>query len=164
MTEDRLTQLYRLYGSVIHDRCRTLLRNEDDAQDATHETFLRVYRYLERVPAPEEALFWIYRVATNHCLNEIRSRKRRAANPAEPPAPTSFDLDPEMRVADRDLARRLVEQMPAKLRAVAWLYHIDGFEQEEVARILDISRRTVVTRLAAFTERARRFLQKGGRA
>jgi RNA polymerase sigma-70 factor (ECF subfamily) len=161
MTEDRLTQLYRLYGAVIHDRCRVLLRNDADAEDATHETFLRIHRYLDRVPGPREALFWIYRVATNYCLNELRSRSLRTARAQDTFKAVSLDLDPERPIADRDLARRLVEQMPAKLRSVAWLYHVDGFEQEEVAQILDVSRRTVVTRLAAFTERARRFVQKG---
>ena len=165
MTEDRLTQLYRLYGSVIHDRCRALLRNDADAEDATHETFLRVHRYLDRVPGPKEALFWIYRVATNHCLNEIRGRSLRAARAEETFEPAAkLEPDPERRLADGDLARRLVDHMPARLRAVAWLYHVDGFEQEEVAEILDISRRTVVSRLAAFTARARRFVRRSAGA
>jgi RNA polymerase sigma-70 factor (ECF subfamily) len=160
MTEDRLTHLYRLYGSVIHDRCRSLLRNDADAEDATHETFLRVHRYLDRVPGTREALFWIYRVATNHCLNEIRGRNARAVPAGGRLDVPTIDPEPERRLSDRDLARRLIDEMPPKLRAAAWLYHVDGFEQEEVARILDISRRTVVTRLAAFTERARRFVQR----
>jgi DNA-directed RNA polymerase specialized sigma24 family protein len=68
-------------------------------------------------------------------------------------------LDGEGPIADRDLVRRLVERVAPKVRSVAWLYHIDGLEQEEVALVLDISRRTVATRLAAFLTSARKFMR-----
>jgi RNA polymerase sigma-70 factor (ECF subfamily) len=160
MTEDRLTELYRRYGPVIYARCRALLQDEAAAEDATQETFIRVHRHLDRVPAEREALFWIYRVATNHCLNELRDRKQRpllAEPPLDRPCPQG---DPEGRLADRDLAARLIGAAPTKVRAIAWLYHVDGFEQEEVADILDVSRRTVINRLALFMENARKVLRR----
>src|SRR5262249_36458571 len=83
MVADRLTELYRRYGPAIYARCRTLLAPERAAEDATQETFLRVQRHLDRVPSAREALYWIYRVATNHCLNELRSRRGRALPHAE---------------------------------------------------------------------------------
>lgn len=145
---------------MIYKRCRAILADEADAEDATQETFVRVHRYLDRVPEEKEALYWIYRVATNYCLNEIRGRKRR-------PVPTATDLEShgdvvngEERFADRDLAARVIAAMHDKVKPVAWLYHVDGFEQDEVARILDLSRRTVATRLALFAENARKFVRR----
>jgi len=43
---------------------------------------------------------------------------------------------------------------------VAWLYHVDGLEQDEVARVLGVSRRTVVNRLQSFATNARKFVRR----
>jgi RNA polymerase sigma-70 factor (ECF subfamily) len=138
-----------------------LLGDEAAAEDATQETFLRVHRHLHRVADGDEALRWIYRIATNYCLNEIRNRKRRPA-PVEMLPERAPALGGEERIADRDLVARLLDGMPTKLRSPAWLYHVDGFEQDEVASILGISRRTVATRLALFLEKTRKFLARSG--
>ena len=156
---DRLTELYRAYGPVIYARCRRLLGDTSSAEDATQETFMRVHRHLDKADA-REALAWIYRIATNYCLNEIRNRKHRPElhdELPEPPMPSTL----EDALANRDLAARIIERAPEKLRVVAWLYHVDGLDQAEVARVLDISRRTVVNRLAEFAEKARTFRHRG---
>ena len=165
MRPDRLTELYRRYGPAIYARCRTLLADESAAEDATQETFLRVQRHLDRVPSAREALYWIYRVATNYCLNELRSRRGRPQPHVEladlPEVESTHDLDAvEARLADQDLARRLIARAPPKVRLCAWLYHVDGFEQEEVAAIVGVSRRTVATRLAQFSSNARKFVRR----
>ena len=160
MRPERMSILYRNYGAAIYARCRSLLTDEGAAEDATQETFLRVWRRLDRVPDAQEALRWIYRVATNYCLNEIRDRRKRDIPTAELPERSERPEVPEARMADRDLARRLVEHAGAKVRLVAWLYHVDGFEQEEIAAVVGISRRTVVNRLSDFRDGAQRFLKR----
>lgn len=157
MADDRLTELYRAYGPVIYARCRRLLGEGAAAEDATQETFMRVHRHLAKADS-REALAWIYRIATNYCLNEIRNRKRRPELHDELP---EIITDTDTALADRDLAARIVARSPEKLRAVAWLHHVDGLDQGEVARVLDISRRTVVNRLAEFAENAKKFAQRG---
>jgi RNA polymerase sigma-70 factor (ECF subfamily) len=124
------------------------------------ETFLRVWRRLDRVPDAREALFWIYRVATNYCLNEIRDRRSRGTPSAEIPEIYEPAWVAEARIEDRDLARHLIDQAHAKVRVVAWLYHVDGFEQNEIATVVGISRRTVVNRLADFLASAQRLLRR----
>src|SRR5262249_2483041 len=78
MGSDRLADLYRAYGPTIYARCRRLLGDDAAAEDATQETFMRVQRHLEKAPDSREALAWIYRIATNYCLNELRDSKVRA--------------------------------------------------------------------------------------
>ena len=158
MTEDRLTALYRAYGPVIYARCRRLLGDGTAAEDATQETFMRVHRHLDKADS-REALAWIYRIATNYCLNEIRDRKRRPELQDELPEAVHDDMDRVL--ADRDLVGRIVSRAPENLRVVAWLYHVDGLDQADVARVLDLSRRTVVNRLAEFSANARKFIQRG---
>jgi RNA polymerase sigma-70 factor (ECF subfamily) len=154
--DDQVTKMYRLYGPAIYARCRRMLNNPAAAEDAAQETFVRVHRHLEKAPEDDEALRWIYRIATNYCLNEIRDH-RHAPLLVEVLPDVPANAFEEEHIADRDLAQRLIGRAPEALRAVAWLYHVDGLEQHEVARILGISRRTVVKRLAVFAKNSRKF-------
>jgi RNA polymerase sigma-70 factor (ECF subfamily) len=155
MAEDRLTMLYRRYAPFIYARCVRMLGDRAAAEDATQETFMRAHRHLDRAPDANEALAWIYRIATNYCLNEIRNRQLRPL--AEPDRPEAFTDGLAEALANRDVAAKIVRRSPEKLRAPAWLHHVDGLDQAEVARVLGISRRTVITRLAEFVENARKF-------
>jgi RNA polymerase sigma-70 factor (ECF subfamily) len=159
MNEDRLSELYRRYAPIINARCRQILDDPAAAEDAAQETFLRVYRHIARVPAEREALYWIYRVATNLCLNELRDRKVRAI-PSEDLSASDTGRHWERLLEERHLVRHLIEHAPPKLRAVAWLYHVDGFDQDEVAQITELSKRTVATRLAVFLGRAKKRLTR----
>ena len=159
MSEDRFTTLYRTYGPTLYARCRHILGDDAAAADATQETFLRLHKHLDRAPSAEEALAWIYRVATNHCLNQVRNARRRAEPVAE--LPEHAGPSPEGALLERDLARRLVATLPEKLAQVAWLHHADGLTQEEVARVLGVSRRTVVYRLAELQQHAQSFVSRG---
>ena len=156
VADDRLTTLYRTYGPIIYSRCARLLGDRASAEDAIQETFMRVQRHLAKAPDSAEALRWIYRIATNYCLNEIRNRKLRPQQ-LEPDFPVGALENLEAVLADRDLAAHIVRRSPAKLRVVAWLYHVDGFDQAEVARVVGISRRSVVNHLAEFAQNARKF-------
>ena len=111
-----------------------------------------------RLAYAREAAPWIYRIATNYCLNELRDRKLRPESREELPEVPGAGAEDWL--ADRDLAARLVACVPEKLRVVAWLHHVDGLDQGEVAEVLGISRRTVVTRLSHFNESATRFIRR----
>jgi RNA polymerase sigma-70 factor (ECF subfamily) len=157
MKDQRLAALYREYGPIIYWRCAKLLRDEAAAEDATQETFLRVCRRLDGAPDADEALRWIWRIATNYCLNEVRNRRRRPELRDElPEVPADAAL--EQVLADRQLVARVIARVDEKLRAVAWAHYVDGLEHTEAGRMLGISRRTVANRLAVFHDRARKII------
>jgi RNA polymerase sigma-70 factor (ECF subfamily) len=137
-------------------RCLRLLGNPAEAEDATQETFLKVYRHLDVPTGDVESLRWIFRIATNHCLTVIRDRK--PTEELRPSIPAGQALEEVL--ANRDLARRIVASMPEKLRLPAWLHHVDEMGLEEVAAMLDLSPRTISTRLEAFRERAQRLIAR----
>lgn len=152
---DRLETLYRAHRSAIAARCRRLLRNHQSAEDATHETFIRVARNLDKVPpSGDEALRWIYRVATNYCLNLLRDLQRTVRGGTDDPPSRCDDAGTMNDVVDRNLIRRILVGIPAKTQAVAVLRHVDGLCEHEVAVLLRVSRRTVTYRLAEFRRRA----------
>jgi RNA polymerase sigma-70 factor (ECF subfamily) len=155
----RVSSLYRKFGPAIYSRCRRLLKDDALAEDATQEVFVRVMRHIETAPDDASALAWIYRISTNYCLNQIRDRSRQAEPVDEMPEAASEHPEPEL--LDRRLAMKLIERAPEALRAPAILYYVDGMEQEQVAKTLGISRRTVINRLQDFADRSRKYVARG---
>lgn len=151
MREDKAAGLYRKYAPIIYARCRRILGDARAAEDATQETFVRVLRHLAKAPDADEALRWIYRIATNYCLNELRDRQSRPLpiEDAGEHAHTAADFD------SRDFVIRVLGQLPPQTAQIAWLHFIDGLAREEVGRVLGISLRTVGNRLAELREAAR---------
>ncbi|MBS2027674.1 MAG: sigma-70 family RNA polymerase sigma factor [Deltaproteobacteria bacterium] len=158
MAEDRLTDLYRRFGPLIFARCRRLLRDPALAEDATQEVFVRVYKHLDRAPSDDEALAWMYRISTNYCLDLMRRKSVRGEESEPDERMPAEDAPTDLRIEDRDLVMKLLGRTPEKLRAPALLYHVDGMEQEQIAKLLNVSRRTVINRLQEFAERAKKFM------
>jgi len=161
---ERVSTLYRKFGTAIYSRCRRLLKDDALAEDATQEVFVRVLRHIESAPDDATALAWIYRISTNYCLNQIRDRSRQAEPTAPDELPEGGDgnQSPEIGMLDKDTAMKLIRRAPEKLQEVAVLYYVDGLEQEQVATTLGISRRTVINRLQEFIERSKKFVSRDG--
>lgn len=152
---DRVGELYARFGPTIYARCRRMLKERAAAEDATQEVFMKVLRHIDSAPSEDAVLPWIHRITTNHCLNLIRDGKRRTDATCSVPEADVEDFEDS--VVTRDFAHRFLEQTPPELRIPAVLYHVKGMEQARVARSLGVSRRTILYRLAAFTESARRL-------
>ncbi len=152
---------YTEHGGAVYARCRQILGDDAAAEDATQETFLRVARHLQSAGGPDHVLPWLYRIATNYCLNELRNRSYRPLLPGT--LPERPDAGANDVFTNRDLVARAIATVPPKVRLCAWLYHVDGLDQEEVATVVGVSRRTVATRLARFQSQSRKFLERSER-
>ncbi len=154
---ERAAELYRTYGPAVYRRCLKLLRDREGAKDATQEVFVKLVRDIAKLDDPRIVLPWIYRVATNHCLNVLRNTGRRGEEAlgelevAEAPDAASYP--------DRHLAGAILSRFDEGTRAVAVGVLIDGMGHEELAGALGISRKTVERRLARFLERAREYVE-----
>ncbi|MBM4319589.1 MAG: sigma-70 family RNA polymerase sigma factor [Deltaproteobacteria bacterium] len=167
MQEARLRELYQRYGYHVFQRCRYLLADEDEAWDATQEVFLRAEQGMDGFAGRSSMLRWLLRIATNHCLNQLRAQRvRRGSGRLEPEA-----LDREPMVADPSvgnaeageralLVRSLLAGFDQQTQAMALGYFVDEMSQEEVAEEVGLSVPTVRKRLRQFVERARRLLEQ----
>ncbi len=153
--------LYRDFGPVVYRRCLRLLRDRTAAQDATQEVFVKLLGNVVKLQDRETVLPWIYRVATNHCLNLRRDALRRGEETAEEDdralTPSSHARSPDA-VVDWNLARSVLARFDDQTQAVAVGVFVDGMNHDEVADALGISRRTVSRKLERFVEGARRFI------
>jgi len=140
-------ELYRAHaGKLFSVACR-ILGNVSDAEDVLQEVFLSAHRKLDGFRGESALATWLYRLATNQCLNYLRSRAARTGELTE-----TLDEEPglyepgrtglaDQTVAKMDLERALT-QLPAGCRAAFVLHDVQGLEHREVAEALGIAEGT----------------------
>ena len=140
--------LYRRYGDLVLGRCCTLLGNEAEAQEAMQEVFLRIHRYKDSFRGEARPSTFLYRVATNHCLNLLRSRKRR---PEDATDDLSWVADSMLDVVElRDLLDRLLHDQDERTRECVVYHFVDGMTHQQTGDLLGISDAAVRKRIARF--------------
>jgi RNA polymerase sigma-70 factor (ECF subfamily) len=115
-----------------------------DGEDLLQEIFVQVFRKLGTFKGDSSLGTWIYRLATNHCLDFVRSRDGRSRQLTDsldeqvaPPATSTRPLR-----ADRIDLERAIARLPAGYRAAFVLHDVEGFEHHEVAAMLGIAEGT----------------------
>jgi RNA polymerase sigma-70 factor (ECF subfamily) len=153
MDQASIEHLYRTYGTMVLRRARTLLGDEQAAQDMVQEVFMKAIRAFSGFRGESSLTTWLYQMTTNHCLNAIRDgARRRRALERKLPNPE------EQQVAsheDRIGMDQLLGKLPRELCEVAIYYYVDQMNQDEIAELCGISERTVRNRLKEFREQAR---------
>ena len=166
--------IYRRHAPQVASVARRLLRDPVEAADVTQETFVRAYQAIARFDGRSEPFTWLYRIAVNLSLNQIRSRKSRAK--------TSIDDDPrilsllaETRPSlggdpagardQRKLAEALVqgiEGLSDTLRTTLVLVCIDGLSHEEASQVLGCPEGTIAWRIHEARRKLRAYLEEKG--
>ena len=128
-----IDQLYRQYGPMVMRRCRQLLRDEDQALDATQDVFVRLIERRDHLRADYPSSL-LYRIATNICLNRIRDAKNRKTSTDQMLLEQIADLDDaEGQIEARSVLARLFGLERETTRTMAVLHYVDGMTLEEVA-------------------------------
>lgn len=135
-----------------------LLGNQDDARDAAQETFLRVYKHLNKFDPSQEFSAWLYRIAVNVCRDFARKHQHRrhssfeaeieAGNISEPVSPHNTEHS-AMHAQEQRIVLKALAMLPEKERAAIVLRDLEGLPTEEVARILGSSPTTVRSQISS---------------
>ena len=136
-------RLYREYEGRIYGLALRMLLDPTRAEDATQEVFIRAWRKIDRFSGRSAFYTWLYRLAVNVVLNEIRRQGREP----EPVDPASGRLDaaaaigataPSSPSAGLDL-EKAITALPRQARMVFWLHDVEGYRHREIAEMLDIA-------------------------
>lgn len=144
---------YVKYGPMVLRRCRRLLRDEEKALDAMHDVFVQLLVHEARLAdtAPSSLLF---RIATNVCLNRMRTEKRRPEDKDDELVQQIASTDD---LGSRSIAKRMLERIfhseLDSTRTIAVLHYVDGMTLEEVAREVELSVSGVRKRLRTLRSR-----------
>ena len=118
---------------MVMRRCRQLLKEENEALDATQDVFVQILKRRDRLEMTHPSSL-LYRIATNQCLNRIRDRQRRATMPGDGFLERVAVLDDtEPRLEARSVLERLFGRHQESTRTMAVLHFQDGMTLEEVA-------------------------------
>lgn len=142
--------LYRRYGDLVLGRCRTILRNDADAQDAMQEVFLKLHRFRDSFRGDSSPSTFLYRITTTTCLNRIRATRRRPEDPvADLPSIVRTDsvLD---QLALRQLLDQLLLDSDPTTRECLVYHYVDGMTHDEVGEMVGLSGAAVRKRIAGF--------------
>lgn len=119
---DELRDLYEQYGARIHTLARYLLGSRVAAEDAVQSVFLKAFQHREQFRGEADARTWLWRIAVNHCQDELRRRKRVEEVPLDEVLGWANDeQSPELchRVKQIDeIVARAILQLSPKLRTV----------------------------------------------
>lgn len=162
-------QLVQLYTDKIYRLAYRMLGQAQEAEDIVQETFLRVYKNLERYDDNQKFSTWIYRIATNLCIDRLRKRRRKTYSlDAELPdsdGSDGYDLlptedqgpDEQVLLSETQrVVRHMLAQLPEKYKAVVVLKYLHDRSLQEISDITGMPVSTIKTRI----HRGREYLRK----
>ena len=169
--EAAFAELVGRYRNQITNYIYRMTNDYDGAVDLAQETFVRVFRAMDRYQTNYAFSTYIYRIATNLAISELRKRKRRRLvsltgffqTREDGSEPREFDPDDTRPLQDVVLVdaerhaavARAISTLPEKYRAPLVLRDVEGKSYDEIARILETNVGTVKSRIS----RARSFLR-----
>jgi len=126
---ERIDYLLQQYSNSLFRLCLFMLKNENDAEDAIQDTFIK---YLQKAPFftdTEHEKAWLFKVASNTCLDMLRYRQK---HPME-----KLDLAQYLpaKTEQPEILEVLLE-LPKKYRLVLILYYVEGYRISEIAEII----------------------------
>lgn len=144
---------YEKYGPMVIRRCRSILKDSDEAMDAVQDVFFNLLRAKGRLVGSFPSSL-LYTMATNVCLNRLRASR----------AGLSFDWDESFfpatdggyeQVDAKLLAEAILEDESEETRTICFMYHTDGMTLKEIGEAVGLSVSGVWKRLEVFKKRAR---------
>ena len=166
--DEAFRTLVERYQSKVAALAMGMLKSREDALDVVQETFTKAYQSLDRFKGDSSFYTWVYRIAVNQCIDQQRREGRlvhipidggeRGESIALPPDGGGRRDDPFQGARDSEIVRRLrsaIAELTPEHRAVILLREVEGLSYEEISRVLDCPKGTVMSRL----HYARRELQ-----
>jgi RNA polymerase sigma-70 factor (ECF subfamily) len=144
--QDAFTAVIRHYDDGLRALAFRLLGERDLMDDVLQEAYVKAFRALPCFRGESRLGTWLYRIAYNACLDELRRSRRTEALPLEAGVP-SRAADPGDVAARRGDLERALAALPSDERAAVFLVDAQGFDYRESAHILGIPEGTVASRL-----------------
>ncbi|MDQ3266546.1 MAG: sigma-70 family RNA polymerase sigma factor [Myxococcota bacterium] len=159
----RLRELYEKYGAHVYGRCAYLLKDKAKAEDAMQDVFAKVLTHHTGFRAEASPLTWLIKIATHHCLNQLRGERagwRGLFERQERSRPQGHGGEQQME--QREVVRSLLARFDPETQAAAVHYHVDEMTLEEVAALLGRSVPTIRKRLENFATLSGEELRNNG--
>lgn len=154
-------EIYSRHHRRVYSICLRMLQNTSEAEDLTQDVFIQLYRKIGSFRGDSAFTTWLHRMTVNQVLMHFRKRTvkyEKTTEEGETPVQivTGTSNPEKMRIVDKIALDNAIEQLPKGYKNVFVLHDVEGFEHEEVAKILGCSVGTSKSQL----HKARLKLQK----
>ncbi len=162
-------ELYRKHYRRVFSLCIRMTGNSTEAEDLTQEVFIQLHRKLSSFRGEAAFTTWLHRLTVNQVLMHFRKRSVRSELTTDDgEMPDSVDpgtINPEAApIVDRIALDIAIAQLPPGYRTVFVLHDVEGYEHEEIAKLLGCSSGTSKSQLHKARLKLRRLLQKRAQA
>ncbi len=167
--------LQKQYAPLIRRVIRKMLRNPDIEEDVLQDIFIKIFSSLERYAPTHPFAAWVYRIASNHCIDVLRKRQLPTQSlerfyPADEGESqryeipdSSFRPDEALQRKERaELLHRAIAQLPEHYQRVIYLRHFEELEYQEIAERLQLPLGTVKAQLFRARAQLYRILKQQG--
>ncbi len=150
--KDAFAPLVDTYKNMVFTLCVRMLGDENDAEEAAQEVFIKAYHSIHSYREKAKFSTWIYRITYNHCISVIR-KKIRVIDLADEVPEDRVDegvMDGLDRLGEEDrrhYVQKALEVIPETDAFMVTLFYFEGLDLEEIARITGYSSGNVRTRL-----------------
>lgn len=135
--DSRVTDIFAAHADLVFATCYGILRDREEASDASQETFVRALRSVDSIP--DDPRPWLRVVARNYCYDLLRSRRRQAALTAGLARSLNPGANPELQALDRWILSRALGSLKPRDRAALWDALVEERPMTEVAGRLGLS-------------------------
>lgn len=139
-TSEEITQLYNDYVDMVYRICFMLLKNPADAEDAVQAVFIKVIEKNVVFESKEHEKAWFIVAAKNHCKNQLKHWWQKTIS-------FEYERHEGAQEDERSELLDLVLQLPEKFKLPIYLYYYEGYNSDEIAKILDLNPSTLRSRL-----------------
>lgn len=137
--ETAFAAIVRRHGGLVLDVCRSVLRNEADAEDAFQATFVTLAADVQRIRRPAALAGWLHAVAWRVSAKARRTRERRRVHEARVPARIDANPNDPSWGEVRQAIHEEVNRLPQRFRSAIVLFYLSGRSQDEIGRALGLS-------------------------
>ena len=133
-------KLYKQYSRAMYNLAYRFMNNREDAEDILQETFTECFRNIKSFRSESTFGLWLRTILINNCINYIRKRKIDLLYYEN--VPEIPEEEENAVIYDTTVIFRNIEKLPDGYRIILTLYLLEGYDQTEIAQILQISEST----------------------
>jgi RNA polymerase sigma-70 factor (ECF subfamily) len=149
------------YERQIYRLCYRFTSNADDARDLAQDVFIKAFENLVSFRKESSLKTWLYRIATNHCINHVKSNTRQFVEVTDSVKQTHATVHIAMEEREqRDHFRLMVKQLPPKQRAILELRIHEQLSYEEIATMSNRSVSTIKASVFFALEKLRKLVKE----
>jgi len=159
-------ELYYRYYKAMYNTSLRILGRTDDAEDAMQEAFIKAFRRLTEFEGRSGLGIWLKRIVINTSIDKLRKRRKlmeaelsEGNTPGEEDETSASEKEEDIEIQAEQI-RKAIMQLPEGYRIVVSLHLLEGYDHEEIGKILGISNSTVRSQFARGRKKLTEILRR----